>query len=115
MSMNDDDLIRDLAGLRGDPADADLLARVVGDAALEQARRARPAPSELLIARVLRDATGVARSRRRQDRMAWSGLAAACAVGLALGFVDPGGVVAGFAPASADYLGGYAFQLAEVD
>ncbi|SFH09698.1 hypothetical protein SAMN04488020_106232 [Palleronia marisminoris] len=116
MSMNEDDLTRALGALK-EPASDDLMSRVLADAALEQGRRAPPQPSDLLLARVLRDARRAAAGRRRRDSWAWGGIAAACAVGIFLGIADPGGVVASVAPESyamEDLSGVYAFQLAEV-
>lgn len=119
MSMNDDDLTRSL-GARKDRAPAapdDLMARVLADAALERGRREPPRPSDLLTARVLRDAQTIAADRRRREGWAWGGIAAACAVGLFVGVADPGGVVASIAPEAYvidDLAGAYAFQFAEV-
>mgnify|MGYP007009451986 CR=1 FL=1 len=54
MSTSDDDLIAELRALKGRGAPDALLARVAADAALEAARRSRPVPSELLMARIAR-------------------------------------------------------------
>ncbi|WP_148085630.1 hypothetical protein [Palleronia sp. THAF1] len=113
--MNDDDLIAGLRGLKSD-ASGDLMERVLADAALEAGRRDHPKPSELLMARVMRDARTTAGARRRRDIAAWGSLAAACVMGLAVGLGDPGGYIAGatFGSDFTDVAGGYGFQYAEL-
>jgi hypothetical protein len=115
MSTTEEDLIRSLGGLRNDALGSDLSARLLADAALEQARQSRPVPTPLLAARMRRDARSVARGRRWQDRLAWSGLAAAGLVGVMVGLLDPGAMLRGSAADAADYVGGYEFQLAEAE
>ena len=115
MSTTEEDLIRSLAGLRNDALGPDLAARLLADAALEQARQSRPVPTPLLTARMLRDARDVARGRRWQDRLAWSGLAAAGLVGVMVGLLDVGAVLGGGTADAADYVGGYEFQFSEAD
>ncbi|CAM4390472.1 hypothetical protein [Palleronia rufa] len=117
MSTSDDDLIAGLRALKGRGAPDALLARVAADAALEAARRSRPVPSALLMARIARDARRVAAGRRRSGRLALGGLAAACLVGVVLGAVDPGGMVSGALPSGVaveDLGGGYEFQYADL-
>ena len=117
MSTNDDDLTADLRGLGPTRAPDALLARIALDAALESGRRDAPVPSELLMARIARDARRVADRRRRSGRMALGGLAAACLVGVLVGAVDPGGLLDGALPAAyaaEDLGGGYEFQYAEL-
>ncbi|SPJ23013.1 hypothetical protein [Palleronia abyssalis] len=112
MSMNDDDILRGLADLKqGDGAD-DLVARSLVDAALEHARRTPPGPSDLLVARMTRDARRASQQRRWKDRMAWTGLAAACLVGLGVGLADPGGLIGGASYAPDGIGGGYEFEFA---
>lgn len=117
MRTNDDELIRALGGLRDAEAADDLVARSLADAAFEAARRDRPAVSEMLMARILRDARAVARRRRRQGWGALGGLVAASVLGVAIGFSDPGGLIAAALPADTAYddiAGAYEFQVAEL-
>ena len=86
--MTDDDLTRALSGLARPSVPDDLRDRIAGDAALERAflaARARaPVPSDLLMARIARDA----RFHRRTpwfDAAAWGGPAAAAILGLTIG------------------------------
>ena len=112
--MKDEDLTAALRGLR-DPAPDDLLARTLADAALTAGRRVMPEPSQMLTARVLRDARTVARARRWRELAAWGSLAAACVIGIAVGFGDPGGYLAALGGADAtDLAGGYGFQYADL-
>lgn len=115
MSTTEDDLIRSLADLKRGELGPDLAARMLADAALEQARRCPTAAPPLLSARMLRDARRVARARRWQDRMAWSGLAAAGIAGIMVGLLDPGALINDGTAAAAEYIGGYDFQLAGTD
>ena len=117
MSTTETELIRALGDLGRQAPGPNLAARLLADAALEQARQARPAAAAppLLTARMLRDARRVARGRRWQDRLAWGGLAAAGLAGVMVGLLDPGAMLAGSAADAADYLGAYEFQLAEAD
>jgi|GEM_PF-5427224 len=85
---DDTDLDAALRGLRHTRPSGDLMDRIAGDATLEQAfraaRRDAPVPSDMLMARIARDA------RRHRpsawwDRAAWSGLAVAGIAGLMIG------------------------------
>ena len=117
MSNDDTDLIAELGALKDDGVPRSLLERALADAAFEAARRDRPQPSEFLTARVRRDAERVAASRRRRDAWSWSGLAAACVMGVAVGFTDPGGYLDTVIGESetVELAGGYGFQYTEVE
>ena len=117
MSMNEDDLVAGLRDLGRPDLNDRLAGRILADAALEMARRETPGPSEMLMARIARDARTEAGRRRRFERTAVGALAVACAAGLAVGLFDPGGLVTqNLAPAAAytveDLGGGYDFQYA---
>jgi hypothetical protein len=116
MRTIDDDLRGVLGGLKDEAPEA-LVERLLADAAIEVARRQRPAPSEPLMARIAADARWLARRRRRQGWGALGGLVAACIAGLAVGLSDPGGLIgARLAAETADgtLSGAYDFQIADL-
>ncbi len=117
MTGNDDDGVGDLSGARRDALPDALIERIAADAAFVAARRDAPAPSALLMARIERDARRVARTRRRGGWGAVGGLLAAGAAGVAIGLVDPGGVIGAYLPpepAVEPLAPAYEFQLAEL-
>jgi len=113
-----------LRGLRDLPApqvpDA-LMDRIAGDAAalsaLDAARRAPPVPSDLLMARIARNA---GTQRRAQALGPWAALIAAGIAGLAIGLTDPAGLgdsaaPGGDTPAMSTLIPAYDFQYLELE
>lgn len=127
MAMTDEtELIGALEGLGRPRPSADLMARVLADAAAERAlcdglgTMEGPVPSDLLMARILCDARAVAPGRRVWDAAAWGALAAAAVTGLMIGVADPGGWIGEGLPVGADYVladltPGYDFEMMSED
>ena len=111
MAMTDEaELIGALEGLGRPRPSADLMARILADAAAERAlcdalgALEDPVPSDLLMTRTLRDARAVAPGWRIRDVAAWGALAAAAVTGLMIGVADPGGWIGEGLPVGADYV-----------
>ena len=95
------DMAAALRDLRAPAVPDALMDRIAGDAAalsaLDAARRAPPVPSDMLMARIARDAKHQ-HARRSSTLAPWAALIAAGIAGLGIGLTDPAGLSDGAWP-----------------